>query len=194
MKIDERGVLREDDGRISPCPKCGKRWEYEIGHGKAGHYASARCKACGHFWWLPKPDRDKAKRPAKQSKLVKRYSRGFCELCLIPEAKVPRCESLTAHHVLEYQDGGDESRENIWILCTRCEKLVHHQRTYIGHLLNGGDNAEPDSKKRPADDAVASQLDSLEDGSPRERQADEGADPADRAGSEFNGPDDLDQF
>ena len=195
MKIDETGVLREDDGRIPACPKCGKRFEAIFDIGPFGpHWAKCTCINCRAVWFPPKLDRDKSKRPAKQAKLVKRYSRGFCELCLIPAAKIPRCESLTAHHVDEFHAGGDESRENIWIVCTRCEKLIHHQRTYIGHLVTGDDHASRDNEKRTSGDANAAQLDSLEDRQAWQRQADEGSDSTDRPDGEFDGPDDLDEF
>jgi hypothetical protein len=193
MKIDATGVLRDVDGRIPPCPKCGKRWEPIFDIGPFGpHWAKCTCRACGAVWFPPKLDRDKSKRPAKQAKLVKRYSRGYCELCLIPVAKIPKCESLTAHHVDEYHAGGDESRENIWIVCTRCEKLIHHQRTYIGHLVNGVANV--DREERTPVDADTPELDTLENGQAERGPAYESSDSSDGPKCEQYRPFDVDEF
>ena len=193
MMIDDQGTYRDDDGRIPECPKCHQRWEQEFTMGPFGHnWAKLRCKACGCVWWPPKPDRDKARRPSRQSKLVKRYSRGSCDLCQIPEPLIPAGETLTAHHVVEYQDGGDESRENIWIVCSRCERLIHHQRTYIGHLVKEIQDAKSNNPQHPALDAAAPELDPMEDVPPGERPSDQGPDPADGPDGEFDGPRDLD--
>lgn len=35
-----------------PCPRCGQLGPHVIGPGTPPHYASARCRYCGHFWWL----------------------------------------------------------------------------------------------------------------------------------------------
>jgi hypothetical protein len=195
MSIDEQGIFRESDGRHPQCPRCKRRWEVEFEIKQTGpHWAKLRCKACGCVWFPPKPDRDKAKRPSRQAKLVKRYSRGYCELCLIPADKIPSPEILTAHHVQEFHDAGDESRENIWILCSRCERLVHHQRTYIGHLYHANAN-RTDATQCPAVDESVGELDQVEDGEQERGQADEGADPGDGdGGSEFDRPGDLDEF
>ena len=194
MKITENGLLLEEDGRHPQCPKCKRRWEVEYEIKQTGpHWAKLRCKACNCVWFAPKPDKDKAKRPSSQAKLVKRYSRGFCELCLIPADRIPPPEILTAHHVTEFQDGGDESRENIWILCTRCERLVHHQRTYLGHLYNANLN-KPSGTERPRVDEVSAELGAVEDGAEDGRQAYEGADSTDGFAGEFDEPGDMEQF
>jgi hypothetical protein len=33
---------------------------------------------------------------------------------------------------LEFKDGGEPRRENVWVLCSGCERLVHWVRTYHG--------------------------------------------------------------
>jgi hypothetical protein len=38
---------------------------------------------------------------------------------------------LTSHHVQEINEGGPDVPENIWVLCSSCHRLVHHQRTYL---------------------------------------------------------------
>jgi len=100
------------------------------------HYARVDCADCRRFLrWLPKPDADRAKRPASHRDLVGRFGRGYCELCGINEADLPKPETLEGHHVDEFQNGGEPTRENVWILCSACHSLVNWRRTYVGHLL-----------------------------------------------------------
>lgn len=54
-------------------------------------------------------------------------------MCLRLEAELPATQDLDGHHVVEYSAGGTDDRTNVWILCTSCHRLVHHQRTYLGH-------------------------------------------------------------
>ena len=97
------------------------------------HHARLDCPSCGRFdSWAPKPEADRARRPAAHRDLVRRFSRGYCELCLRPEAELPRGATLHGHHVDEFQGGGEPIRENIWILCTACHALVTWIRTYLG--------------------------------------------------------------
>lgn len=99
------------------------------------HYGKLVCDMCG-CWrrWLPKPDTDptKHRRTKQHTDLVRQFSKGYCEMCLMTAGELDDGRVLEAHHVLEYQTGGDPSRENIWILCTGCHKLVHWMRTYVG--------------------------------------------------------------
>lgn len=127
-----------------PCPKCGHPAGMHIIQimTKGPHYARVECGSgkCGCIGWDGKPDDDptkyKPRREADQKELLAKYSQGFCELCLIPQESIPRSESLEAHHVTEYQDGGTSDSENIWIVCTACHKLIHWRRTYLGHLVD----------------------------------------------------------
>ena len=124
---------------IKSCCHCGHIGEPIIEVQTTGkHYAKARCAGCGKYLcWIAKPDSDatKYRRESAHRKMAKKFSRGFCELCLIREDDLPRSESLEAHHVVEYQDGGEATRENTWVLCTACHKLVNWRRTYVGHWL-----------------------------------------------------------
>jgi len=121
------------------CGSCGSMGPHEFelmtnGH----HYARITCCDCGRFaGWMPKPEHDptKYRRPSSQRDLVSKFSKGFCELCGLPESLLLKGQSLEAQHVIEYQDGGEPTRENIWILCTSCHRLVHHQRTYHRQLV-----------------------------------------------------------
>lgn len=117
----------------SPCKRCGGRLEIMIRE-KQPPYAQLTCDGCGYVDWVQKPDSDSSKyrRPKAHRNLVHKFSNGFCEMCLCPESELPKGRLLEAHHVQEYQNGGEASRENIWILCTGCHSLVNWVRTYRG--------------------------------------------------------------
>ena len=40
-------------------------------------------------------------------------------------------ETLEIHHKIEINDGGQDIKENILVVCTHCHKLIHHVRTYM---------------------------------------------------------------
>lgn len=95
------------------------------------HYGKEVCLSCNrHLRWIPKPEQDRVKRPAAHTDLVRKYSRGFCEMCGKMEADLPDRQTLEANHIIEFQDGGDPGRENVSIICTRCHKLIHLLRTW----------------------------------------------------------------
>ena len=100
-----------------------------------GHYARIECGSCDRFIkWEGKPDSEKKNASRKnQAKLLNRFGRGFCELCLRPGDSLPLPQVLEAHHIIPVEDGGGDERENIQIVCTACHRLIHHQRTYLGH-------------------------------------------------------------
>lgn len=184
------GVIRDQDGRIPPCPKCKQRWEPEFSLGPFGpHWAKCKCKACGCVWFPPKPD-VRTKRESKHTDLVRKFSRGYCEICGLLEVGRPAGMFFVAHHIDEYQAGGDADRSNVQILCQACHTLVHWRRTYVKHLLPNGVK-HVDRKEHPEGDTVPSELDSLEDGLQGRGQADEGSDSGDWPGGEHDGPDDM---
>ena len=91
------------------------------------HYGKRLCVSNHHFnGWLPKPDKDRAKRPSSHKRLVKKHGKGFCELCLISD------DNLEGHHVIPYKNDGDSTRGNVWIVCKSCHSLIHWKRTYHG--------------------------------------------------------------
>jgi hypothetical protein len=99
------------------------------------HYAKLLCGKCDRFLgWLPKPDGEptKYKREAEHKDLVRKFSKGYCELCLLKEGDLRSRQTLVAHHVVAYKNGGKAIRENIWILCSACHALVEYQRRYHG--------------------------------------------------------------
>jgi 5-methylcytosine-specific restriction endonuclease McrA len=123
------------EGPAFPCRKCGSTNTHSALTEKGPHFARIDCLDCKTTTWQPKPDDDptKYKRPAKHQHLVDKFSRGFCELCLRSEIELRKQDSLTGHHVIEYQHGGTDDRENVWIVCTACHRLITWTRTYHGN-------------------------------------------------------------
>ena len=102
------------------------------------HYSDIRCRSCGfHFGFGTDPEK-KPKSRKGQADLVKKYSKGFCEICLRTKQDLPLPEVLEAHHIIEVARGGDDEAENIQICCTPCHRWIHHQRTYLGHYHKQG--------------------------------------------------------
>lgn len=151
------------------CRRCGAQWEPVFERCETGvHFGKETCQACGAFIrWVPKPSTERKAREAAHRDLVRKFSLGFCELCGILEESLPRGETLHAHHVDEYQDGGEPVRSNIQIVCTACHSLIHWRRTYVRHLLPTGVK-HVDRKEHPAGDANQESMGPLEDGQTRE--------------------------
>lgn len=104
-----------------------------------GHWGKGVCPQCDRYLcWVPKPNDDatKYRRPASHKELADKYSQGFCELCMRDEKDLPAPQVLEGHHVVEFDDGGSNERSNVWVVCTACHRLIHHQRTYLGHIKN----------------------------------------------------------
>ncbi len=101
------------------------------------HYADRRCPSCNtHHGYEKKPDSDptKYRRQNAHRDLATKYGRGFCEMCLAKESNLPKGVTLEGHHVIEYKDGGDSEKGNIWVICTACHKLIHWRRTYLNEV------------------------------------------------------------
>lgn len=99
-------------------------------------HASVRCANadCNKFFkWLAKPKNADKKTRTDTKGLIEKFSKGYCELCLRNAKQLPRGQVLHAHHVIPKVKGGNEDKENIWIVCTKCHRYIHHERTYLGH-------------------------------------------------------------
>lgn len=122
---------------VATCRSCGHHGQQQVSICASGpHYAAVRCSECNfHLGFLPKPDNDKSKyrRQSSHRELAAKFGKGYCEMCLRIEPDLPKGQSLDGHHVIEYQDGGTNERENVWVLCTACHKLVHWTRYWHGN-------------------------------------------------------------
>jgi len=115
----------------TPCPRCNEVMAAEILESHGPHRGRFECHLCGLFrGWVPKPETKN--RPAAHRDLVAKHGNGYCELCGRNECELPASQSLEAHHVREYQDGGPPGRENLWIVCTACHELLTWARRRLG--------------------------------------------------------------
>ena len=123
------------------CPECLSPNLVEvISPNRGGHYGKLVCRNCNDRFikWLPKPKEAKTPDPRSEvsKKLVTKYSQGFCEICLRCDRDLPKPQTLEGHHIIQVKDGGTDDNSNIQIVCTACHRLIHWQRTYMGHYLN----------------------------------------------------------
>lgn len=88
------------------------------------------CAVCDRFLGWKKKEDNSQRRP-KNRYLPEDLNIDFCQLCRRPKDRLGTNETLTSHHVIEIQEHGPDVPENIWVLCTSCHTLVHHQRTYL---------------------------------------------------------------
>lgn len=81
--------------------------------------------------WQSKPKEGYIPKRKTDNDLILKYSKGFCELCLIKkEDLIPQKRTLEVHHVIPVKSGGSDESRNLQILCTGCHKLIHCIRTY----------------------------------------------------------------
>jgi len=131
--LDASTIADETDVRPAAecCRYCGSSNLVQEETPHTQHHAKEVCGACGRFRrWIPKPESVGTRRPANHRKLLVRYSRGFCELCLRKKLELPPGLDLEGHHIIEYQHGGSDERENVSILCSRCHRLTHVLRNF----------------------------------------------------------------
>ena len=120
------------------------------------------CKRCG-FEGIPKPDRKHdlhgyalycpscgiflawgGRKKQIKSEGVRSFSTQWtpsrlgidaCQVCLRDKFRLGSGQ-LHSHHVVAIKDGGKDEPGNIWVVCTSCHRLIHHQRTYVNDHLS----------------------------------------------------------
>lgn len=94
------------------------------------HYGELRCEICDKFWGFePKPINN-GKRP-RNKHTPQSLEIDNCQLCLRARCDLINTETLESHHIIEIQDSGPDTPENVWVLCTPCHRMVHYLRTYL---------------------------------------------------------------
>jgi len=107
----------EEELNLYECPKCGLRCSGNVRDN--GPHRTLYCGNCdAYIKNLPKEHPVKTRRPPGHRKMVAKYGNGYCELCLVLEEKIPNGETLEGHHIVEFQDGGEDTKENTMIVCT----------------------------------------------------------------------------
>ncbi len=98
------------------------------------HDGELRCPLCGIFLGWQRKQKNDGKRE-RNKWTPARLGIDFCQLCMRPKDRLGINEVLLPHHIVEIQDGGEDVPENIWIVCTACHSVIHHQRTYLNNHM-----------------------------------------------------------
>lgn len=99
------------------------------------HYSKHACVVCGkHLGFGKKPENDNKR--AKNKYTAEGLEISYCQMCLRPKNRLGSRGVLQVHHVIEIQDSGEDVPANIWVLCTSCHSLLHHQRQYLNRHLS----------------------------------------------------------
>lgn len=118
----EHRVLKE-------CDKCGCPDISETGFSEI-HGHRYVCNACGYVCWggrVKNEDKNKKRPPCPTPDDLKVFA---CEMCGLEERFLNYGQSLEVHH--KNIDPTDNDRLNLWVLCTKHHKLVHHIRHWEG--------------------------------------------------------------
>ena len=121
------------------CPKCGQVEPVTHGEVNDVHGFKLRCPHCDQFvGWGGKMKAikdDNGSRNLSSQWTAKRLNADHCEMCLRSKQLIGKGERLEVHHVKPIEDGGEDLPQNIWVVCTSCHRLIHHQRKYLHEHL-----------------------------------------------------------
>lgn len=118
------------------CKRCGQLVE-PVTHGEVNevHGYKLHCPHCGLFvGWSGKTKQvknDNGERKRSSMWTAKRLNFDFCQMCLREKSFLGKGERLEVHHIISIDEGGMDLPDNIWIVCTACHRLIHHQRIYL---------------------------------------------------------------
>lgn len=118
------------------CLNCDQEVWVEIWEGGAEgtpHFAKAVCKNCRAFMpdlWIKHPKNDE-KRGKASKHTASSLETSYCELCGRVRSSLGKYETLEVHHKIPVNEGGNDDKENILVLCTPCHRMAHWLRTYL---------------------------------------------------------------
>jgi 5-methylcytosine-specific restriction endonuclease McrA len=126
------------------CPKCGETGVPRVRRGET-HY-TAICGECGSY--IKHISKSIFEGPVKENGRRRKAtwsaaSMGIenCELCGRSVEGLGRHEKLESHHKTPIEHGGEDTKDNILIVCTPCHRMAHYLRTYLNehmaHLTGG---------------------------------------------------------
>lgn len=140
MQVD--GDLRQRLGDAR-CPRCDNQGAFALVGQDFPHFGRVICGASmgplleqvrteGHFVdWLQAPkELAKARRRTKTYRVTDLTDR--CEICFRQASELHPPATLTIHHAIEVQHGGEDNEANLRIHCTDCQQLVHWVRRTMG--------------------------------------------------------------
>ena len=93
------------------------------------HYSRLDCPDCGKMGWGRKPENiGKRKDNNQEWRAIYKKNGYFCSICTIDNLLLPLESSWHCDHIVELQDGGDDSFENTQMLCVSCHSFKNSQR------------------------------------------------------------------
>lgn len=115
------------------CKKCGLDAE-PIANPRPDtvHEAELRCRHCEGFLGWQKKERNNGRRGPTKYK-AEDLGVAYCQMCRLERPALGDNETLDVHHL--DGDPNNNARENLFVICTSCHKLVHHQITYRNHFI-----------------------------------------------------------
>ena len=112
-----------------PCPVCGK----EIMRSENKKTCSRACSNKNRTGI--KYGQGQSKDKYQKAEAIRRWlveDRGSkCEVC-----EYPHTEALHAHHIKRRSEGGDNTLDNLLLLCPNCHYEVHHQLSTKAYLVD----------------------------------------------------------
>ena len=126
-----------DNGKKRHCNHCNMQVDTVVEVLSSGpHYGKENCVVCGRFTAFTKKPENSNKRDNSKYKPID-LGFSYCQICQRDHDRLGSRGVLEVHHVIEVQHGGEDAQTNIWIICTSCHKLVHHQRRYLKSHMKG---------------------------------------------------------
>lgn len=117
------------------CRNCGLVEPVTYGEVNDVHGFKLHCPHCGSYvgWGglTQAVKNGNGERVRSSQWTAKRLNAVHCEMCQRRKDFLGKGERLEVHHVIQIDQGGEDTPDNIWILCTACHRIVHHQRTYL---------------------------------------------------------------
>jgi len=120
------------------CKKCNKEVDpiIKIMPETSIHYARSMCPICNAFIdWIKKPENE-GTRTQSSKYTLESLSKEYCELCGRIKDKLGKRSSLEIHHKIPIEENGEDTKENILVLCTACHRMAHFLRTYLHKHLD----------------------------------------------------------
>jgi hypothetical protein len=123
------------------CSQCEKQVETDFYSAPehSPHYGKTTCRECRAFiGWVKKP-KNEGKRTRSSKYKIDDFDITYCEICLRPIERLGRNEVLEIHHKIEVNEGGEDTKQNILIVCTACHKFINWIRLYFNkHFIPPG--------------------------------------------------------
>jgi hypothetical protein len=111
------------------CKYCGEVETFIRPRPDTIHGYEVCCFECNaHIGWAGKPKNDKKHEERPPCPSPEDLEIDWCQMCLLPKNMLGENETLHTHHIDD--EPKNNERLNLFVVCTSCHTLIHHQRTY----------------------------------------------------------------